>query len=168
MRTRIFRVHRRVVDRLPSRLTVSGRVAINIAVANCRYWPPEVVMVFGVEHSYERVVEPNRHERHEPRAVAHTHLLCGHELAHERMIGWRTGQEPEPGGLGLLGRSLLTGLSAIVFELIEVCCPLFALERDRRALAPKSSGGEGVPGRYACAAELSRSIIAAWTFSITR
>src|SRR5437870_3419851 len=43
MRARVFRVHRRVVDRLPSSLTVSGRVAINIAIANCRDWPPEVV-----------------------------------------------------------------------------------------------------------------------------
>ena len=34
MRARVFRMHRRVVDRLPSCLTISGRVAINIAVAN--------------------------------------------------------------------------------------------------------------------------------------
>src|SRR5271168_876632 len=46
MRARVFRVHWRVVDRLPSRLTISGRVAINIAVANCSDWAPKVVMVF--------------------------------------------------------------------------------------------------------------------------
>src|SRR5712664_4825468 len=45
MRARIFRVHRRVVDRLPSRLTLGGRVIVNIAVANSGDWPPEVVMV---------------------------------------------------------------------------------------------------------------------------
>jgi hypothetical protein len=34
MRAGIFRMHRRVVDRLPSRLTIGGRVAVGIAVAN--------------------------------------------------------------------------------------------------------------------------------------
>src|SRR3981081_1195106 len=38
MRARIFRVHRRVVDRLPSRLTIGGRIAISIAVTYCRDW----------------------------------------------------------------------------------------------------------------------------------
>jgi hypothetical protein len=113
VRARVFRVHRRVVDRLPSRLTVGGRVAIVIAVANCRDGPPEVVMVLSVEHSYERVVEPNRHERHQPSAVADTHLFCGHELAHERMICRWTDHKPETGSLGLLGRPLGTGLSTI-------------------------------------------------------
>src|SRR6266478_8015266 len=117
MRTRIFRVHRRVVDRLPSRLKVSGWVAIDIAVANRCDRPPKVVMVFGVEHGNERIVEPKRHERHEPGAVDDAHLLCRHELAYERMIGWWTGHEPEPGSLGLLGGSLRTGLSTVVLEL---------------------------------------------------
>ena len=60
MRARVFRVHRRVVDWLPTRLTISGRIAINIAVSNCRDWPPEIVMVLGVEHSDKRLVETNR------------------------------------------------------------------------------------------------------------
>ena len=36
MRARVFRVHRSVVDRLPGRLAIGGRVAVDIAVANCR------------------------------------------------------------------------------------------------------------------------------------
>jgi hypothetical protein len=35
MRARIFRMHRRIVERLPGCLTVSSRVVVDIAVANC-------------------------------------------------------------------------------------------------------------------------------------
>jgi hypothetical protein len=126
MRARVLRVQRRVVERLPSGLTIGIRVAVNVAVANCRDWPPEIVMVLGVEHSDQRIVEANRHERHEPRAVADTHLLCGHELAYERVISLWAGHEPELGSFGLLSRSLATGLSAVVFEVIEVSRPFLA------------------------------------------
>src|SRR3981081_2755419 len=120
---------------LPGCLTIGGRVAIDIAVANCRNRPPEVVMVFSVQHSDDRVVESNRLERHEARAVEDTHLLCGHELAHQGLIGQKR-TCPEQGCLGLLGRSLRTDLSAIVLDLVEVCRPLFAVQRNRR-LRPK-------------------------------
>src|SRR5215813_4295909 len=131
MRTRVLRVHRRGVDRLPRWIAISIRVAINVAVANCCDWPPEIVIVFGVEHSDERVVKPNRDERHEPRAVLDTHLLGGRELTYERVIGLWTSHKPEPGSFGLLVRSLRTGLSTIVFEFVEVGCPLLALQRNR-------------------------------------
>src|ERR1700704_6015349 len=76
-------------------------VAINIAVANCRDRPPKIVMVFGIQYSDERVVETKRHDCHEACAVDDTHLLYGHELAYEGVIGdWCT-DEPEPGRLGL-------------------------------------------------------------------
>src|SRR5258708_139113 len=110
VRTRVFRVHRCAGDRLPGCLTIGGRIAIDIAVANCRDRPPEVVMVLGVQYSDKRVVEPKRHERHEARAVDDTHLLCGYELAYEWVIGDRCTDEPEPGRLGLLGCSLRTVL----------------------------------------------------------
>src|SRR5258708_37565273 len=45
MRARVLRMHRCVGERLPSCFTIGGRVAIDIAVANCRDWPPEIVMV---------------------------------------------------------------------------------------------------------------------------
>jgi hypothetical protein len=67
-------------------------------------------MLLGVEYDDQRIVEANRHERHEPRAVADTHLLCGHELAYKGVIGLRAGHEPEVGSFGLLSRSLATGL----------------------------------------------------------
>src|SRR3954462_9765157 len=51
-------------------------------------------MVLGIEHSYERLVEADRRQRHQPRAVADTHLFRGHELAYERMVGWWTDHEP--------------------------------------------------------------------------
>src|ERR1700681_3070360 len=128
-------MHRRGGERLPGCLTIGGRVAIDIAVANCRDRPPEVVMVFGVQHSDDRVVESNRLERHEACAVEDTHLLCGHELAHQGLIGQKR-TCPEQCCLGLLGRSLRTDLSAIVLDLVEVCRPLFAVQRNRR-LWPK-------------------------------
>src|SRR5689334_24491771 len=133
VRAWVFRVHRRVVDWLPSRFTIGGRVVIDIAIANRRDRPPEVVMILGIEHSYERLVEANRCERHKPRAVADTHLFCGYELADERMVSWWTDHEPEPGGLGLLRRTLCTGLAAVLLDLVVVSCPFRALQRNRRS-----------------------------------
>src|SRR5450631_2033585 len=124
MRARVFRMHRRVGDRLPGCLTIGGRVAMDIAVANCGDRPPEVVMILGVQHSDNCVVEPNRHECHKPRAVDDTHLLCDHELAYEGVIRHWSTHEPEPGSLGLLCRSLRADLSTIVLDLVVVCCPL--------------------------------------------
>src|SRR6516225_3107931 len=143
MRARVFRVHRRVVDWLPSRLPFRGVVAVNIAVTDGSDWAPEVVMVLGVEYSDERVVEANRRERHKPRAVADTHLFCGYELAYERMIGWWTNHEPEPSSLGLLRRTLCTGLAAIVLDLVIVSSPLLALQRNRRTWPKLGCRGHG-------------------------
>ena len=39
-------------------------------------------MVLGVKHSYERLVEANRRQRHKRRAVADIHLFCGYERVH--------------------------------------------------------------------------------------
>src|SRR5262249_25221882 len=47
MRARVFRVHRRVGNRPPSCLAIRGRVVIDIGIANCRHWPPEIVVVLG-------------------------------------------------------------------------------------------------------------------------
>src|SRR4249919_3345397 len=55
MGARVFRMHRRVGDRLPRRLTVGGGVAIIIAIANCRNRSPEVVVVLGIQHGDDRV-----------------------------------------------------------------------------------------------------------------
>src|SRR5262245_13914757 len=115
MRARILRVHRRVLDRLRSWVTFGSRFAVDVTVANCRDWPPEVVVVLGVEYSDERVVEADCHERHESRAVGDTHLLRGRQLAQKGVIGLRTGHKPESRGFGLLGSSLQTDLSAILF-----------------------------------------------------
>ena len=56
MRARIFRVHWRIVGRLPSCLAFREVIAVNITIPDGSDWAPEVVMVLGVEHSYERVV----------------------------------------------------------------------------------------------------------------
>src|SRR4029077_18307826 len=117
MRARVLRVHRRIVDRLPSRFAFRDVVAVNITITDGSDWAPEVVMVLGVEHGYEPVVEANRRERHKPRAVADTHLFGGYELTYEWMIGWWTDHKPEPGGLGLLRRTLCTSLERFALVL---------------------------------------------------
>src|SRR4029434_603266 len=53
--TWIFRMHRRVVDRLPGRLAFRGVVAVNIAVTNGSDWAPERVLVLGINYSDTRV-----------------------------------------------------------------------------------------------------------------
>src|SRR5215813_4873086 len=143
VRARILRMHRRIIDWLPSRLTVGSRVVVDIAVANSGNRPPKVVMVLGVEHRDQRLVEPNRDQRHEPRAVADIHLLCRHEIAREGVIGWWADHQPKPGDLGLLGRALGTGLAAIVLDLIVVSCPLLAVQRNRRTWPKLGWGGHG-------------------------
>ena len=44
----LFRVHRRIGNGLPGRITIGGRIAIDVAIANCRNRSPEVVMVLRV------------------------------------------------------------------------------------------------------------------------
>ena len=68
MRAWVFRVHRRVSDRLPSCITFGGRVGIDIAIANCRDRSPEIVVVLGIEHGDQCVVDRNRRERHKARS----------------------------------------------------------------------------------------------------
>src|SRR5712672_1881718 len=55
MRAGILRVHRRIGDRLPSRLAVGSGVAIDIAVADRRDRSPEIILVLGVQHRDDRV-----------------------------------------------------------------------------------------------------------------
>src|SRR5437763_4502128 len=72
---RVFRVHRRVEDRLPGCLTIGGWVAVDVAVANGRNRPPEVVMILAIQHGDDRVVKANRYKRHETRAFDDAQLL---------------------------------------------------------------------------------------------
>src|ERR1700730_15482267 len=123
-----------VGDRLPGRLTISSRVAVDIAIADGRDRPPEIVMVLGVQHGDGRIRDPDRHQRHEPRAVDDAHLLGDHELACERVISHRRTDEPKAGNLGLLDRSLGTDLSAVLLELVIVGCPLLAIQSNRRGV----------------------------------
>ncbi len=113
MRARVFRVHWRGADWLPGCVTISGRVAINVTVANGSDRSPEVVLVLGVQYRNDGVVQANGRERHEARAVHDIHLFCCRELTQEGLIaGQRV--DPEPGSLGLLACSLRAVLSAVV------------------------------------------------------
>src|SRR5215813_8771680 len=80
VRTWVFWVHRRVGDRLPSGLAIRGRVAIDIAVPNCRDGSPEIVVILGIQHGDQCVIDRNPRERHETRALADSHLLGSREL----------------------------------------------------------------------------------------
>ena len=44
-------MHQRVGERLASRNAICRRIAVNIAVANCRDGSPEIVMVFGIQQA---------------------------------------------------------------------------------------------------------------------
>src|SRR5439155_13449185 len=112
--------------------TLSRRVAVVVAIADGGDRSPEVVVVLGVQYSNDRIGDPNRDQRHEPRTVDDTHLLRDHQLPDKRMIGHRWTDQPEPGRLGLLDRSLGAVLSAIILEFVVVGCPLLALQRNRR------------------------------------
>src|SRR5215510_3826730 len=50
---RIFRVHRRVVDRLPSRVELGRSIVVNVAIADRCDRSPKIVMIFGIEHRDE-------------------------------------------------------------------------------------------------------------------
>jgi len=54
---------------------IGGRVAIDIARANGRDWPPEAVMVFRVQHGDDRVVIESATSAMKCAAVEDTHLL---------------------------------------------------------------------------------------------
>ena len=54
---------------------------------------PRILEVF--EYGDQSVVESKRHERHEPRAVANTHLLCRYDLTRKRVICLWSDHEPE-------------------------------------------------------------------------
>src|SRR6516165_9242467 len=133
MGARVFRVQRRLGDRLPTWLAIRGRVTIDIAVTNCRDRPPEIVMVLGVQNRDECVVDGNASEGHKPRAIYDIHPLGNRELSQEGEIGHWTGDEPEACGLGLLWRSDRALLCAIALDLVEVFRPFRAIEWNRRA-----------------------------------
>src|SRR5262249_8375893 len=133
MRARVFRVHGRVGNRLPSCLAIRGRVVIDIGIANCRHRPPEIVVVLGIQHGDQCVVGCEGGECHEPRAIDDIHAFGPRQLADEGVISDRPRDEPEAGSLSLLGRSLRALLCAIVLDLIEICRPLVAFQGNRGA-----------------------------------
>ena len=66
-------MHQRVGERLPSRNAICRRIAVNIAVANCRDGSPEILMVFGIQHRDQCVVEG----RHRTGSAADQDLRAG-------------------------------------------------------------------------------------------
>ena len=81
MSARVFGVHRRLGEGLPGRLAIRRRISVGIAVANGGDGSPEIIMVFGIQHRDQCVVERNSPERHESRALADIHLLSDCELS---------------------------------------------------------------------------------------
>jgi hypothetical protein len=64
----MIRMHRGIIDRLPGRVALGGRVVIAVTVADRRDRPPELVVIFGVEHSDGGVGGGDGGQRHEARA----------------------------------------------------------------------------------------------------
>src|SRR5262249_61432804 len=77
----------------------------------------------------------DRDEGHEPRAVDHGHLLRDDDLTRQGVIGRRAYHQPEPGGFGLLRRTLGAGLPAIFLDLVVIGSPLRAAQPNRRGPA---------------------------------
>src|SRR5262249_10790956 len=58
MRARILRMHRRIINWLPGRLTVGSRVVVDITVANSSNRPPKVVMVLASNTAISASLSP--------------------------------------------------------------------------------------------------------------
>jgi len=105
VRTRVFRMHRGVVDRLPSRLRGYRRIAAQIAVSNCGDGPPEVIMILAIHHGDVGVCFRHGDECHKSCAIHDVHFPGHDQLARDRMVGHGSGNQPEPRIFGSGGRS---------------------------------------------------------------
>src|SRR6202171_6037316 len=85
--TRVFRMHRRVVDRLPSSLKRDSRIAGQVAITNCSDGPPEVIVILGIHDCDVGVCFRHGDERHKSCAVRDIHFLGYDQLARDGMVG---------------------------------------------------------------------------------
>ena len=122
----------RIVDGLPRRVELGGRIVIGIAVPDRRDRAPELIVILGIEDGDERVGDRCGDQRHEPCAVDELHLLRSNQLANDGVIADRARDEPELPVLGLARRPLFARLAAQGFDLVVVSRPFRAGQRDRR------------------------------------
>src|SRR5215471_15691193 len=120
----VLRVHRRDADWLPGRVALGDRVAVTIAVADRRNWPPELICIFGVEYGDHRVGCGHRDERHEPGAVEHIQSFGDDDLTWQCVGGARADKQPEMRIFGLSARALRTVARAELFDLVVVPRPI--------------------------------------------
>src|SRR6266850_5504910 len=130
--TGIFRVHRRVVDRLPGRVKLGRGIVVIVAIADRRDRPPKVVMILGIEHRDERIRDRRRSKSHEAGAVEDIHSLRGDELPSNGIVAHRPGDQPKLRILGLPRSPLAAGLATEALDLVVVACPFLTLQRNRR------------------------------------
>jgi hypothetical protein len=76
-------------------------MVVEVAVADGGDRPPEVVVVFGIEHGHEGVGLGDGDQGHEAGAVEEVEVPGAGELAHQRVVDGRPGCQPEAGVLGL-------------------------------------------------------------------
>src|SRR5215510_16152317 len=132
MRARIFRMHWRVGNRLPSRFAFGRRIVVDIAIANRSDRAPEVVVVLGVEYRNAGIRGSHGYDGHEPRTVDQIHLLSNHDLPSDRIGALRAGDKPETSIFGLSGGTAGAVSRAECLDLIVVLGPFRAFERNRR------------------------------------
>jgi len=97
-------MHRRVINRLPGRLTLGCRILVDIAIADRGNRPPEIVMIHRRNKTMTsgfRPAAPNRnHNRHEPckariieQGKIPLQLLVGNKLHAEHCLLQLLGRE---------------------------------------------------------------------------
>src|SRR5262249_2849629 len=129
---RVFRMHWRVVDRLPDGVAGRGCVRLNTAIAYGSNRPPQLVVVLGIAHRDVGVGQGCGGEGHGPRTINDSHFRPEDELTRKLVIGRWPHSQPEARGLGLLGRACGARLVAKNLDLVVISGPFLTVECGRR------------------------------------
>src|SRR5829696_9543473 len=106
-------------------------VAIEVAVADRRLRPPEVVRILGIPAGDPRVGGGEIHQRENIRRVGDVKTAGVDHLACDTIPDGRRGAEPEACDLGLLGGSRRAVACANLLDLVVVTLIAAAVERRR-------------------------------------
>ena len=145
MAARVLGMHRRLDERRPARLGDGGVVAVDVAVADRRDRPPELVVVLGLEDADQRVVHRLRHRRVQPGVLRHVATRRLRHRLHHAVVDRRQRVFPEARDLGLLGAAPAAGARAHRADLVVLGGPGAAGEGGRRG-GPELGRARHQPG----------------------
>src|SRR5207248_1394787 len=89
--------------------------------------------ILGLEYRDMRIGRRHRDQCKHARAIDQVELLGRRHLPHDRVVGCRTGEEPESADFSLLGAAFHAAASADPANLVEVAAPGFRVERGWRS-----------------------------------